>query len=368
MNNYSENQSKNWRAKFNQTLQITVIIIIIKIQILRGSKYMHHVVWQRNSLDSTRTFPGGGAPNKAASWYRASLPTNKGSTQFNICHLSSDICCAHSKCTFSEEYISKISYPTPTTLLVFGHEGYSDFYFDEKHCCTVRKGDIWLISVNGQTLHRRTLANVHAEMSVVKYSTERINRAFDDSDEMSQLNQNNELLRLSRQQKQDPKIVEIFNNPMLNAVDRLIAEARALELIAFWLAPSQKQAAHAVTNSHAMNKRDIESVVTMLTADLANPPSLESLAQSLGVSHTCLNRNFRKALGKTVFEWLRSYRLERACHYLKSCEISITDIAFNCGFSSASHFSQCFKKHYGQSPAEFRQANAKRLSNAAAGI
>ena len=50
-------------------------------------------------------------------------------------------------------------------------------------------------------------------------------------------------------------------------------------------------------------------------------------------------------------------RLERAAQLLRSefhSQQTITDIALECGFNSASHFGQCFRQRYGITPREYR--------------
>jgi len=120
-----------------------------------------------------------------------------------------------------------------------------------------------------------------------------------------------------------------------------------LELIARWLTPVNKVGRN--------NQETMQPVIDLLIQNLANPPSLEHLAKQAGMSHARLNRQFKAHYGMTVFEWLRQHRLERAKNYLSDLTRTITDIALNCGFSSASHFTQTFKYHYGITPTEYRK-------------
>lgn len=62
--------------------------------------------------------------------------------------------------------------------------------------------------------------------------------------------------------------------------------------------------------------------------------------------------------GSTFAAWLRTQRLKRAHHLIASSNEPITDIAHECGFASATHFSRAFREQYGISAREFRLANA----------
>jgi AraC family L-rhamnose operon regulatory protein RhaS len=63
--------------------------------------------------------------------------------------------------------------------------------------------------------------------------------------------------------------------------------------------------------------------------------------------------------GLTPSEYLRVCGLEAARRLLSSAALadhSITEIAFECGFTSSAHFSTEFRKRFGRSPRSFRQS------------
>ncbi|MDZ7923291.1 MAG: AraC family transcriptional regulator [Marinagarivorans sp.] len=290
-------------------------------------------------------------------WHVQSLPLQAyiGKHEFVTCHICKDISCTISNCVFDNDFSSSIKYAAPTVLLIFGLSGYTNFKLTSANLkCTVRPGDVWLINVNDDELLRNTSAKVHTKMLVVKYSMERINAAFKDSDEFKLALSRNQILRLGHMVSVNHWVSRLINNPMSSVTDRLLAEARALELIARWITPNNIDPDEIAGNSENPNREQLNNIINLLVRDLSNPPSLEELALHAGMSHTRLNRQFKKAFGTTVFDWLRSYRLERAMSYLKDDQRSITQIAFQCGFSSASHFAQLFKRRYGCSPIEFR--------------
>ena len=99
---------------------------------------------------------------------------------------------------------------------------------------------------------------------------------------------------------------------------------------------------------------------SILVADLSAPPTLDALAERIGMSHARLNREFKREFGSTVFEYLRLYRLEQAKFLLASSETSITEISHALGFASASHFASQFKAHFDLSPTAYRAAEHTR--------
>jgi AraC-like DNA-binding protein len=83
----------------------------------------------------------------------------------------------------------------------------------------------------------------------------------------------------------------------------------------------------------------------------------DAMARLCGMSPTHFSRSFRKAYGLTFQEFLLRYRVRQACRYMMSPTASITDIAYNVGFSDPSYFTRVFRRYLGISPSEYVAAN-----------
>lgn len=97
-------------------------------------------------------------------------------------------------------------------------------------------------------------------------------------------------------------------------------------------------------------------------ADNLNDPQLDvqSTADACGISYRYVHLLMRDT-GRTFSRYLLEHRLERcrsALEARKHSARSITEIAFECGFNDASHFSRAFRGRYGLSPREFRRGQA----------
>lgn len=82
--------------------------------------------------------------------------------------------------------------------------------------------------------------------------------------------------------------------------------------------------------------------------------SLDEIAHSGGISRTKCYQLFKKYLNRTPLDFLNSYRLENSMNLLHDTELSITEIAYHCGFNTLSYYSEIFKKYKGCTPKEFR--------------
>ena len=103
-------------------------------------------------------------------------------------------------------------------------------------------------------------------------------------------------------------------------------------------------------------KRRISAAMNFISKNLFRNPSLEEIARAAHFSKFHFHRLFKAYTGETVAEFTRRIRLEQAINLL--CYHpgkNITDIAFDCGFSSSQNFAKQFAKRFGVSPSQFRQ-------------
>ncbi|MCV9920387.1 AraC family transcriptional regulator [Pseudomonas sp. BT-42-2] len=93
----------------------------------------------------------------------------------------------------------------------------------------------------------------------------------------------------------------------------------------------------------------------LLESQLADPPSLESLAAAVNLSPFHFARVFRQATGLPPHAWLKQRRLGRARELLKK-GMAAAEVAFVLGFADQSHLSRQFKQAYGVTPGAYRTA------------
>ena len=89
--------------------------------------------------------------------------------------------------------------------------------------------------------------------------------------------------------------------------------------------------------------------------------SLSSLADELHVDKYYLLRTFKSVTGRTPLEFHNFVRCEAARELLTRPELSVSFIASEVGYASASHFSQVFRKMVGCTPSEYRDRYLRSL-------
>jgi AraC-like DNA-binding protein/TolB-like protein len=85
----------------------------------------------------------------------------------------------------------------------------------------------------------------------------------------------------------------------------------------------------------------------------------EELAAQMGMSHFSLHRKVKKDCNKTISRFIRERRLEKSKELLQNENLSVSEIAYQVGFGSATYFNKCFHEFYGVSPGEYRKKSEK---------
>ncbi|MDF0491415.1 helix-turn-helix domain-containing protein [Sphingomonas sp. H39-1-10] len=108
---------------------------------------------------------------------------------------------------------------------------------------------------------------------------------------------------------------------------------------------------------------DLRRVVLEHIRGHIGDPALRTstIAQTLRVSPRSVQSVFER-LATTTSGFILQKRLERAARLLvdQPAGRSITDLAFDCGFSDSAYFSRCFRRRYGVSPREYRTKGSLR--------
>ena len=82
---------------------------------------------------------------------------------------------------------------------------------------------------------------------------------------------------------------------------------------------------------------------------------MRRLASVSGVSEAHFARSFKEAFGLPPHRYLLTRRIEKATALLRDTDLSITDIAFQTGWSSLGTFGRIFRDITGKAPAEYRK-------------
>jgi DNA-binding response OmpR family regulator len=104
--------------------------------------------------------------------------------------------------------------------------------------------------------------------------------------------------------------------------------------------------------------------LAVLDKRMAAPPGLIELAGQLGTNERKLTEIFRQRVGMTVFDYFSELRLETARHLLERSAMRVQAIAGHVGYRNAGDFTRAYRRRYGLSPREYRQARCGAVGDA----
>jgi transcriptional regulator GlxA family with amidase domain len=102
--------------------------------------------------------------------------------------------------------------------------------------------------------------------------------------------------------------------------------------------------------------RHVEKMAAFMAQNYEAALGIEEIAHAAGVHPNYAMNLFKREFGLSLGEFLLRTRLSHAQRLLATTDRKVLDIAFGCGFGSASRFHAAFKMHCGQSPAAYRKA------------
>ena len=85
--------------------------------------------------------------------------------------------------------------------------------------------------------------------------------------------------------------------------------------------------------------------------------SVSDISKHLHINERTLFIEFRKHSNLTISEYINYVRISHAEHLLTNTDLSVTDIAFACGFNDSNYFSSVFRKLKGVSPTQYIKQN-----------
>ena len=110
------------------------------------------------------------------------------------------------------------------------------------------------------------------------------------------------------------------------------------------LAVLLSRAYSSTPTEETMDLLRIGDAIAHIEAHYADPINLDELAVKSRLSRRHFQRIFRECIGRSPIDHLIRVRVRKAAELLKYTDRTITDIAFECGFSDGNYFTRCFRK------------------------
>lgn len=123
---------------------------------------------------------------------------------------------------------------------------------------------------------------------------------------------------------------------------------------------SLKNPSQTKINISDLDKAFLSKCNSTIEKNLSNPEyGVEELSKEVGLSRVNVYRKIKSLTDLTVNEYIRTIRLRKAANLLKQSGKTVAEIAFECGFSSPSYFTKCFRDYFKCTPSEYLQRKNK---------
>ncbi len=144
------------------------------------------------------------------------------------------------------------------------------------------------------------------------------------------------------------KLIKHYSIPSEN--NEIILQSLILELIYTITKDSAKLIKKGnANNNYTLIEKSLKYIKEHLTEDL----SLENISEKFSISPIYFHNTFKTSVGKTLRDYVEEQRIKKAINLLTTTNYTLTQIAYESGFSSQSYFSYVFKRKMKMTPREY---------------
>ncbi len=155
----------------------------------------------------------------------------------------------------------------------------------------------------------------------------------------------------------DSYITKPFHSKvLLSRIENLLKQRRLLKIHFENLFNQTSQSAEqeiAMSQLEDRDKQFLHQLHAIIQKNLSDSEfGVEDVGKEIGLSRVQLYRKVKAMTGSSVVDLLRKARLAKAKRLLESRSMSVSEVAYEVGFSAPSYFTKCFKEEYGMLPGE----------------
>ena len=245
-------------------------------------------------------------------------------------------------------------------MFMFEGEGLN---ITEKSKVKLSEGDICIVTprswhlpyVAGENL----LVNFCIDWSYLAECVQRISRQSVLTDYLRSLDQNILPEYLHIKSGGDREIYECAERLMISFIEdswedsdyerKCLFEELLLKLI-------KNRGNDAVRSPDTFTTNNLESRIFGIIENDYRTLTLEELAERLNYSKAHICRVIKSASGETFSSIVNRLRIRDACNLIKTSDLPISKIAYECGFDSIEYFNRVFRRYTSKSPSEYKQS------------
>jgi AraC family transcriptional activator of pyochelin receptor len=147
---------------------------------------------------------------------------------------------------------------------------------------------------------------------------------------------------------------QIINSSVNSSIKDLYVKGKVYELLSLHFQQEENtEGEYCPFLVDEQNVLKIRKAKEIIISRMAEPPSLQELANEIGLNIKKLKEGFKQIYGDTVFSFLFDYKMEHARRLLESNQFNVNEVGVKIGYSTSSHFIAAFKKKFGTTPKKY---------------
>ncbi len=150
---------------------------------------------------------------------------------------------------------------------------------------------------------------------------------------------------------------QLINYNLNQSIKNLYFKGKAYELLSLYFNRSEdadiEQCPFLVDETNVIRIRKAKDIII---SRMAEPPTLQELADEIGLNLKKLKEGFKQIYGDSVYSFLFDYKMEVSRKLLESGDHNVNEVGLKVGYSTSSHFIAAFKKKYGTTPKKYIQS------------
>jgi AraC family transcriptional activator of pyochelin receptor len=147
---------------------------------------------------------------------------------------------------------------------------------------------------------------------------------------------------------------QIINSNINSSIRELYVKGKVYELLSLHFQKDEtaegEYCPFLVDEQNVLKIRKAKEIIILR---MAEPPSLQELANEIGLNIKKLKEGFKQIYGDSVFSFLFDYKMEHARRLLETNQFNVNEVGTQVGYSTASHFIAAFKKKFGTTPKKY---------------
>ncbi|MCP1995296.1 AraC family transcriptional regulator [Flavobacterium sp. HSC-61S13] len=156
---------------------------------------------------------------------------------------------------------------------------------------------------------------------------------------------------------------QVFNYHLNPSIKKLYYKGKTYELLSLYFNrnedPNAENCPFLIDEENVLKIRRAKDIII---SRMAEPPTLQELADTVGINIKKLKMGFKQIYGDSVFSFLFDYKMEFARKLLNNGNYNVTEVGLKIGYSSASHFISAFKKKFGTTPKKYLMSISQNIS------